>query len=203
MPSQKFFKAVLPHGELSDEVWRELIEWREFSLERLLDRYTPGTLGQAHLFPHDGAGRNLQAMAKGEGAIFRFAEGYSFDTQGVFRILKTPGTIRLGTWERLQLKFYLLGFVRGGKWIVAEAKLFEDRHGYGFQELEVRETGVDSVVQSFSIDRRTIWEFLGKSILDIYERKSAEFESLRAQAEEVRGENEFVSNLYGRTTYPF
>lgn len=206
MPDQEFFKKVLSQGELSDDVWRELISRRESAMVHLMDRYTPGTLSRFRLGLGDD-GQCLWNMAKAQNVQIQESDGCSMGTQGVFRLLKTPDIIRLGDcfrlWDRLQHPFYLLGFTRSGKWIVAEAKLWFCSYSYELQNLKVQETTVDQVVQEFAIDRRTIWEFLGNSILDIYKRKAEEFESLRSQADQVKGEQEFVMALYGCTTYPY
>ncbi|MFA5184985.1 MAG: hypothetical protein WC551_00670 [Patescibacteria group bacterium] len=206
MPDHEFFKKVLPQGELSDDVWRELIGQREFTMVHLMDRYTPSTLGRFRLGLGDD-GQCLWNMAKAQNVTIQDSDGCSMSSQGVFRLLKTPAIIRLGDcfrlWDRLQQPYYLLGFTRSGKWLVAEAKLWFSSYSYELQDLKVQETAVDQVVQEFAIDRRTIWEFLGNSILDIYKRKAEEFESLRSQADQVKEEQEFVMALYGCTTYPY
>ncbi len=200
MPDHEFFKLVLPQGEITDETWQELIRRRQYTVGRWMDKCTLQTLGHAVFFRMDKEEYHLDRCLGTRKIEITGAQGYSLNTQGVYRPLckLSPGELeRIPNFERYRLPHHLLGFTRDRKWIVVKAEMHW--HGYTFdvQGVTVNEMDVDQVVKDYSIDYRRIWEFLGDTITSLYERKQEELRSLQRDAEEVLGEKQFVLALYG------
>jgi len=201
MPDQEFFRLVLPHGELSDDQWRQLITRRQMSVCHWLDRLAFQRLGRAALFSRGEKEYCIDGLAGQESPKFVGAEGYSGATQGIFRQLQklSPGELERLPSLMLELRpRNLLGFTRDGKWIVAEAKLCWRDRALGLESVLVEETEVARVVEEYSVDYRRIWEFLGNSLIEVCRRKEEELRHLRECAANVEGEQKYVQALYGR-----